>query len=222
MRAQLPTGLAQILQETPALKRAFLVGGCVRDWRLGQPQKDHDVEVFGCSYEQLASALSRWGRTDLVGRSFGVVKLTTGRGETFDFSIPRKDSKVAPGHKGFEIEFDPDITPQQAAARRDYTINALMFDPRRDEVLDFFGGRQDLQNRVLRQTGPAFVEDPLRVLRGMQFAARFDLQAAPETLQLCRSIQASYQELAAERVREEWFKWAEKSVVPSRGLRFLA
>src|SRR4029450_10910359 len=96
------------------------------------------------------SALSHWGRTDLVGRSFGVVKLTTRRGETYDFSIPRRDSKGGPGHKGFEIEFEPNITPKEAAARRDYTINALMFDPRRKEVLDFFGGHSDLEKRVPR------------------------------------------------------------------------
>jgi len=116
MNALLPDDLVQILRGTPALQRAFLVGGCVRDWLLGRPQKDFDVEVFGTSYEQLASALSHWGRTDLVGRSFGVVKLTTRRGETYDFSIPRRDSKVAPGHKGFEIEFEPNITPEEAAA----------------------------------------------------------------------------------------------------------
>jgi tRNA nucleotidyltransferase (CCA-adding enzyme) len=222
MNAFLPPTLVRILGETPELRQSYLVGGCVRDWLLGQAQKDFDVEVFGITYEKLTAALAPWGRTDLVGRSFGVVKLTLPGGETFDFSIPRKDSKVAPGHKGFEVELDPAITPREAAARRDFTINSLMLDPRRDEVLDFFGGRTDLEQRILRHTSAAFVEDPLRVLRGMQFAARFDLKAAPETLDLCRSIQSSYQELAAERVRDEWFKWAEKSVVPSRGLRFLA
>src|SRR5437773_539440 len=215
MNTFLPAELVRILGETPELKQAFLVGGCVRDWLRGKPQKDFDLEVFGVSYEKLASALSAWGRTDLVGRSFGVVKLTLASGETFDFSIPRRDSKVAAGHKGFEIESDPAITPREAAARRDFTINALMFDPRRQELLDFFGGRTDLEWRVLRHTSPAFVEDPLRVLRGMQFAARFNLKAAPETIDLCRSIQATYHELAVERVRDEWFKWAEKSVVPS-------
>src|SRR6185295_96708 len=145
----------------------------------------------------------------------------TSRGQVFDFSIPRRDSKVASEHKGFEISFDPAITPKEAAARRDFTINALMFDPRRKEVLDFFGGREDLKNRVLRHTSGAFVEDPLRVLRGMQFAARFDLRAAAETVTLCRNIKISFRELAVERVREEWFKWAAKSTVPSRGLRFL-
>jgi tRNA nucleotidyltransferase (CCA-adding enzyme) len=213
--------LSAILRDTPELQRACLVGGCVRDWLLGIPNKDFDIEAFGVSYEQLAGALSRWGRTNRVGRSFGVVKLTTRAGHTYDFGIPRRDSKVAPGHKGFEVDFDPRITLTEAAARRDYTINSLMFDWQRNEVLDFFGGREDLKSRVLRHTSEAFAEDPLRVLRGMQFAARFDLRPAPETTALCRSIKDGYSELAVERVREEWFKWAAKSVVPSRGLRFL-
>jgi len=221
MSTLLPDDLATILRDTPELQQSCLVGGCVRDGLLGIPNKDFDVEVFRVNYEQLARALTRWGRTDLVGRSFGVVKLTTRDGQTFDFSIPRRDSKVAPGHKGFEVSFDLAITPKEAAARRDFTINALMFDPRRGEVLDFFGGREDLQKRVLRHTSEAFAEDPLRVLRGMQFAARFDLCPAPETVALCRRIKGSYSELAVERVREEWCKWAEKSVVPSRGLKFL-
>jgi tRNA nucleotidyltransferase (CCA-adding enzyme) len=219
---QIPEELATILRDTPELSKAYLVGGCVRDALLGAPQKDFDIEVFGVSYEHLARALSRWGRIDLVGRSFGVVKLTTGSGKDFDFTIPRRDSKIAPGHKGFQITFDELITPREAAERRDFTINALMFDPRTEQVLDFVGGTADLRNRILRHVGPAFVEDPLRVLRGMQFAARFGLTAAPETIALCRQIKSGYRELAVERVREEWFKWAGKSVVPSAGLRFLA
>jgi tRNA nucleotidyltransferase (CCA-adding enzyme) len=221
MSAWIPDELRHILGETPELARAFLVGGCVRDWLLGAANKDFDIEVFGVTCEQLTAALARWGRTDLVGRSFGVVKLTTHGGSTFDFSIPRRDSKVAPGHKGFEVTFDPAITPRDAAARRDFTLNALMFDPRRGEVLDFFGGQEDLRNRVLRHTSEAFAEDPLRVLRGMQFAGRFTLTAAPETIEECRRIKSGYTELAIERVREEWFKWAEKSTKPSSGLRFL-
>jgi tRNA nucleotidyltransferase (CCA-adding enzyme) len=218
----IPEELARILSGTPELRASFLVGGCVRDWLLERPVKDFDVEVFGIGYEPLAAALARWGRTDLVGRSFGVIKLTTAAGATYDFTIPRRDSKVAPGHKGFEIEFDPAITPRDAAARRDFTINSLMYDPRRGEVLDFFGGRDDLRARVLRHTSAAFAEDPLRVLRGMQFAARFDLRPADETLALSRSIKDAYGELARERVRDEWFKWAGQSVAPSAGLRFLA
>ncbi len=217
----IPACLRRILTETPQLWRTYCVGGCVRDWLLGLPCKDLDLEVFGVSYQDLVQALKPWGKTDLVGRSFGVVKLTIHGGETFDFTIPRRDSKVAPGHKGFEIEFDPDITPQQAASRRDFTINALMYDPVHDEMLDFFGGLNDLRNRILRHTSSAFAEDPLRVLRGMQFAGRFGLTACAKTRELCRSIASAYTELAVERVREEWFKWAEKSILPSAGLRFL-
>lgn len=216
----LPDQLARILRETPELQNAFLVGGCVRDALLGIPHKDFDIEVFGVGYEQLAAALSRWGRTDLVGRSFGVVKMRSGEFE-FDFTIPRRDSKIAPGHKGFEINFDSSITPKEAASRRDFTVNALMFDPRKNEVLDFFDGTADLKRKILRHTGPAFVEDPLRVLRGMQFASRFNLQPAAETVALCKQIKATFTELPVERVREEWFKWAEKSATPSIGLRFL-
>jgi tRNA nucleotidyltransferase (CCA-adding enzyme) len=222
MMEAVPDELVRILRETPALERAYLVGGCVRDFLAGIPNKDFDVEVFGIAYEELARLLARWGRTDLVGRSFGAVKLTTPAGATFDFTIPRRDSKIAPGHKGFEVYLDPAITPEEAAARRDFTINSLMYDPRGEEVLDFFGGVADLRNRVLRHTSPAFTEDPLRVLRGMQFAGRFDLSAPPETLDICRRMKGAYSELAVERVREEWFKWAAKSRAPSAGLRFLA
>ena len=219
----LPTELEEILRQTPPLRRAYLVGGCVRDTLAGlPPDKDFDIEVFGLDYEQLISALSRWGRTDLVGRSFGVVKLTTASGYNYDFTLPRKDSKTAAGHKGFDVEFDPAISPQEAAARRDYTINSMMYDPRTRKVLDYFGGIADLNVRILRHTSPAFTEDPLRVLRGMQLAGRFQLVAAPETVDLARRMKSSYAELAVERVREEWFKWAARSRLPSAGLRFLA
>jgi len=217
----IPEDLATILRETPELRKAYLVGGWVRDALLGLPQKDFDIEVFGVSYEQLAIALARWGRTDLVGKSFGVVKLTARSGALYDFTIPRRDSKIAPGHKGFEIRFDPSIEPRDAAARRDFTINALMYDPRSNQVLDFFNGAEDLRTRTLRHTTEAFVEDPLRVLRGMQLAGRFGLKAAPETIALSRKIRDGHDELAVERVREEWFKWAAKSTIPSAGLQFL-
>jgi tRNA nucleotidyltransferase (CCA-adding enzyme) len=217
----LPEELLRLLSEIPALSRAYLVGGCVRDALLGIAQKDFDLEVYGVDYETLARGLSAHGRVDLVGKSFGVIKFSSTSGGQWDFSLPRRDSKMSPGHKGFQVEFDPDIAPREAASRRDFTINALMFDPRTREYLDFFGGREDLRNRVLRHTSAAFVEDPLRVLRGMQFSARFDLTAAPETVELCRSIGHTFPELAVERVGMEWFKWAMMSQRPSAGLRFL-
>lgn len=222
MTETLPPDLRTILRETPELSHAYLVGGCVRDWLLALPQTDYDIEVFGLEYETLARALARWGKVDLVGRSFGVVKLTTAKTLAYDFSIPRRDSKTSPGHKGFHVSFDPTLTPKEAAARRDFTINSLMFDPRANQLLDHFGGEADLRQSILRHTSSAFPEDPLRVLRGMQFAARLNLAPASETIELSRTIKASYGELARERVREEWFKWAAKSTKPSRGLAFLA
>src|SRR5882724_6506736 len=218
---KLPDELTHLLCEVPALSRAYLVGGCVRDSLMGIAHKDFDLEVYGAGYEELERGLSAYGRVDLVGKSFGVIKFSGQSGGQWDFSLPRRDSKVAAGHTGFQIEFEPDIDPRTAASRRDFTINALMFDPRTSEYLDFFGGRSDLQQRVLRHTSPAFVEDPLRVLRGMQFAARFDLTPATETVELCRSIVQTFPELAVERVGMEWFKWAATARRPSAGLRFL-
>src|SRR4051812_11427333 len=155
---KIPVELSRLLAEVPALSRAYLVGGCVRDALLGIAHKDFDLEVYGVSYEALEKALSAHGRVDLVGKSFGVIKFLSRSGAQWDFSVPRRDSKMSAGHKGFEVEFDPNISPREAASRRDFTINALMFDPRTSEYLDFFGGRDDLKNHVLRHTSPAFVE----------------------------------------------------------------
>lgn len=221
MNFPLPKELARLFRETPALRRALLVGGCVRDFVLGRPVKDYDVECFGVSYDELANDLKRHGRVDLVGKAFGVAKLTTGSGAEYDFAVPRRDSKTGVGHRGFAVEFDGEITPEGAAARRDFTINAMFYDPRADRLLDFFGGREDLDARRLRHTSAAFVEDPLRVLRGMQFAGRFELTATEATLELCRSIRDTHAELPFERVRDEWLKWASASVRPSLGITFL-
>lgn len=221
MNATVPCGLLGLLLDEPELDRAYLVGGGVRDWILGVPVKDFDVEVYGLSMDRLASVLSRHGRVDLVGKAFGVLKLSHPSGDVWDFSLPRRDSKSGVGHRGFEVEVDPALDTRSASARRDFTLNAMMWDPRRRVLVDHHGGESDLRARILRHTGPAFVEDPLRVLRGMQFCARFDLVAAPETVELCRSMRDSLAELPPERVREEWFKWAARSVHPSAGLRFL-
>lgn len=213
--------MTRLLREVPALSRAYLVGGCVRDALLGNAQKDFDLEVYGVGYEELARQLGARGRVDLVGKSFGVIKYSRPDGGQWDFSLPRRDSKQGAGHQGFQVEFNPNLDLRTAASRRDFTINALMFDPRTGEYLDFFGGREDLTNRILRHTSAAFVEDPLRVLRGMQFVARFELTPADETTELCRSIVGTFPELAVERVGMEWSKWAQLSRRPSAGLRFL-
>ncbi|HET9221707.1 MAG TPA: HD domain-containing protein, partial [Roseiflexaceae bacterium] len=198
----------------------LIVGGAVRDMLLGHAPKDLDVEVYRLDVEQLAAALAPFGRLDAVGRSFGVLKLRTPAGQEFDFALPRRESKIGAGHRGFLAAPDPTMTPQEAAARRDFTINAMALTPD-GQVLDFFGGQADLRDRVLRHTTNAFAEDPLRVLRGMQFAARFDMLLAPETAALGRALLPEAPTLPIERVWAEWWKWASKSVRPSAGLRAL-
>lgn len=214
---QLPEPLLAIMRAVRAVGRPRLVGGCVRDWLLGHQPKDFDIEVAGTDYETLVRVLAPFGATDLVGRSFGVVKLRLD-GAEYDFSLPRRESKIGAGHRRFAVTPDPTLSDVEAAARRDFTINAIAYDPLTNEIIDPHGGQADLRARVLRHTSAAFVEDPLRVLRAMQFAARFDLALAPETAVLCRSIVHTYRELAVERVWGEWEKWAVKSVTPSLGL----
>lgn len=215
-----PPELHAVLLAISRVGRPRLAGGCVRDWLLGLRPKDFDVEVQGLTFEQLHSVLAPFGATDVVGRSFGVIKLRLGPTE-YDFSLPRRESKTGNGHRGFAVTTDSTLTDADAAARRDFTINAMTCDPFTGEVFDPHGGQEDLRASILRHTSPAFVEDPLRVLRAFQFAARFNLTLAPETTALCRSIGSAYNQLPVERVWTEWDKWATQSTTPSRGLAVL-
>jgi len=210
-----------MLESVRRAGRPRLVGGCVRDWLLGIVPKDFDVEVAGTDFEGLKRALGPFGATDVVGRSFGVVKVRGAGGSEYDFSLPRRESKTGAGHRGFAVEPDPGLGDAEAAARRDFTVNAIAVDPFTGAVIDPFGGQADLRSRVLRHTGPAFSEDPLRVLRAFQLASRFDLTLAPGTAALCREIAPAYSELPLERIWAEWDKWAVESVRPSRGLAVL-
>ncbi|MFT3783634.1 MAG: HD domain-containing protein [Nibricoccus sp.] len=217
---RLPSPLISVLQALRAVGRPRVVGGCVRDWLLGLEPKDFDVEVPGIDFETLYRVLAPFGATDVVGRSFGVIKLRLA-GVEYDFSLPRRESKTGAGHRGFAVEPEPYLSDSDAAARRDFTINAIAYDPFEQKLIDPHGGERDLRAGILRHTSAAFTEDPLRVLRGFQLAGRFNLSMAAETSALCRTIKASYSELPVERVWGEWAKWAEKSTVPSRGLTVL-
>jgi tRNA nucleotidyltransferase (CCA-adding enzyme) len=217
-RIVIPEKLGRVLEELPF---ACLVGGCVRDALLGFPPKDLDIEVYQIGLDDLVTTLEKIGKVDQVGKSFGVIKLTLD-GQIFDFSLPRRDSKLPQGgHKGFAVEIYEQISPAVAASRRDLTINSLAYNPKTYEILDFHGGLEDLEAKILRHTSPAFSEDPLRVLRVMQFAARFDFDVAPETIELSRSIKETYHSLAKERVNEEFTKMLLKGVNIRRGLNFL-
>ncbi len=195
---------------------ASLVGGCVRDAVLGLPATDLDIEIYGIEAAALVELLSSNFGVDLVGESFGVIRL---RDLSIDVSLPRRESKRGRGHRGFKIDSDPQMDPREAASRRDFTINAISLDPESGSIFDPFGGIADLKNRILRHTTEKFSEDPLRVLRGMQFAARFELQIAPETIELCRQIEP--EGLAPERILGEWKKLILRGARPSLGLAFL-
>jgi tRNA nucleotidyltransferase (CCA-adding enzyme) len=199
--------------------RAILVGGWVRDCLLGSPhgKKDFDLEVFGMDPERLKGVLGRFGPVHTVGRHFGVLKLATRDGE-YDVSVPRRESKTGKGHRGFWVTPDPTMTFEQAAARRDFTINAMGFSLADRQFLDPFRGYDDLQAGLLRHVGPAFGEDPLRVLRAMQFAGRFRLSIVPETVALCREQDLA--ELPRERLWEEFRKLLLLAERPSLGLAY--
>jgi len=174
--------------------RAIVVGGFVRDRLLGLEAKDLDIEVFGIPAERLPELVAPFGRVQAVGQSFPVFKVGP-----IDVSLPRRESKTGRGHKGFTVHGDPSLPFPEAARRRDFTINAIGWDPLTDEYLDPFGGRADLQMRQLRVVDPrTFGDDSLRVLRGVQLAARFDLSVDEETRALFREIPLD--DLPAERI----------------------
>jgi tRNA nucleotidyltransferase (CCA-adding enzyme) len=192
--------------------RALIVGGFVRDRHLGLDPKDLDIEVFGVPADTLKALLERLGRVDTVGESFTVYKIGG-----LDVSLPRRESKVGRGHKAFAVTGDPTMSFEDAARRRDFTINAMSWDPLTDETIDPFGGLRDLQARVLRAVdATTFADDSLRVLRALQFAARFELTLEPSTAALCRSLPLD--DLPAERIWGEVEKLLLKADRPSLGL----
>ena len=196
--------------------RCLIVGGWVRDHILGIDSKDLDIEIYGLNYSEIVAALSPDFHVDLVGQSFGVVKVDN----QIDVSIPRRENKNGVGHKGFDIRIDPNMTVKEAAIRRDFTVNSIAM-TLNGEFIDPFNGRADLEKKVLRACSDAFRDDPLRVLRGMQFAARFGFLMDDRTILMCKELLREYDTIAKERVFHEWKKWAIKGKYPKLGLDVL-
>jgi tRNA nucleotidyltransferase (CCA-adding enzyme) len=219
----------------------MLVGGSVRDRLLGIESQDFDIEVYNLDPTRLRTALEQIGHVNKVGEHFSVYKLVfhhsplsqsyedsmreqspsdrTARQERFeiDVSIPRRESKFGRGHRGFVIEGDPEMQPEEAARRRDFTINAILYDPLTDTTIDPYRGREDLSRRVLRAvSADTFIEDSLRVLRAVQLAARFGMTIEPATAELCRNIDLS--DLPSERIWGEIEKLLTLAERPSIGL----
>lgn len=199
----------------------YLVGGAVRDLLLGTPVKDYDFEVYGIGPDALEEVLRALGRVETVGESFGITKLWTPDGYEVDFALPRREAKTGRGHRDFQVAVDPAMDPGEACLRRDFTFNALLLDCGVGEVIDYVGGIADLEARVIRHVSDHFGEDPLRPLRAMQFAARFDMTLAPETAAVCAGMLEEGRGLRFERVLAEWEKWA-RAPHPAAGLRALA
>jgi tRNA nucleotidyltransferase (CCA-adding enzyme) len=196
--------------------RAMLVGGCVRDELMGFEAKDWDLEVYGVEPSKLPEIIAQFGEVKMVGEAFAVYKLA---GE-IDVSIPRRERKTARGHRGFIVEGDPSMSFEEACSRRDFTINAILKDPLTGEIVDPFDGQGDIERRVLRMVSrETFAEDSLRVLRGAQFAARFEFDIDADTVNVCKRIDVT--DLAKERIWGELEKLLLKARRPSIGLKWL-
>lgn len=219
----LPEGVPETLAALRQCGDPLIVGGAVRDALKGATSKDTDIEVYGTTMDDLVSTLRGNGFTvDEVGRAFGVLKVSKrGVVSDLDVSVPRRDNAVGAGHRGFEVDTDSPLTVTEAASRRDFTINAMSYAPEFGAVIDPFGGAADVKKGVLRHVSDAFAEDPLRVLRGFQFAGRFDMALDPRTASLCKELRPRYDELAVERVREEWAKFFTKSRDHAAGVKAL-
>lgn len=197
--------------------RCRAVGGAVRDFLMDSRIKDLDVEIFGLPLERVEEILGSFGNVKKMGKSFGVLLI---RGLDIDFSLPRRDSKSGKGHRGFVVFFDPGMSDAEAARRRDLTVNAIAVDLETGALIDPADGRADIDRRLLRAVDPdTFIDDPLRVYRIAQFAARFAFDVDLATVELAASM--TPEGLPRERIFGEFEKLLLRGVEPSRGIEFL-
>lgn len=193
--------------------KGFLVGGAVRDLLIDSPIKDVDIEVYGLSLESLGQALQKFGIVNYIGKSFGVLRWEH---STIDWAVPRRDSA---GRKP-QVAFDPSMSMSDALRRRDLTINAMAINLATGELVDPFGGCQDLKNRTARSPDSRFfTEDPLRFYRVMQFIARFQLTPDAELNRVCATMDIS--SVSSERIEAEFDKLFLLASIPSSGIRWI-
>lgn len=207
--------------------RIYEVGGAVRDRYLFKTETDQDRDylVTGISYDDLIHILSKFGRVDLVGRSFGVIKFTQrleGAQHTFDIALPRKELSTGAGHRDFSVTFDPDLSVEEDLKRRDFTVNALAVELDSGNLLDPLNGMADLEKRQLRIVyDESFQDDPLRMLRAVQFAARFEFEIEAATFEALRQHAALIKTISPERIAEELNKLMKLAKAPSIGFRLM-
>lgn len=201
-----------------------IVGGYIRDALAGIPSNDIDIELYGIdSLQKVEKILQEFGKINSVGKSFGVCKLLY-KNLDLDFSLPRKDNKIASGHQGFQITIDTHLNFKTAASRRDFTINAIGYDVKNRKILDPYNGRKDLDKKILKAVdNEKFQEDPLRVLRAIVFATRFTMTLEDSLLFTCKEMirKKLLEELPKERIFQELKKLLIKSKNPSKGFYLL-
>ena len=204
--------------------RHLIVGGEVRDGLLSRTQggavdsMDVDIEVYGLSKEEVRKALP--GDVNEFGQEFGVFN-TSLNGQDFDVALPRQDNKTGEGHRGFVVDTDPNMPFEIAFARRDFTMNAMGWDAATGELVDPLGGRADLEAGILRHPSDHFSEDPLRVLRAVQFAGRFNMELAPETAELCREMAPAFHQLHKDGIWKQFRKLSTEGTHISKALEAL-
>jgi tRNA nucleotidyltransferase (CCA-adding enzyme) len=205
--------------------RIYEVGGAVRDSLLNLPIRERDYLVSGIPYNELSVILKSYGKVDLVGRSFGVIKFTQSQGGskyTFDIALPRKEYSTGVGHKDFEVAFDPFLNIEDDLTRRDFTINAMARPLDGGELVDPLGGVIDLKKKMIRMASPnSFPEDPLRMLRAIQFAARLKFEIEAETLMAIANNVKLISTISTERISEELNKLMVLADTPSIGFRIM-
>jgi tRNA nucleotidyltransferase (CCA-adding enzyme) len=219
----------EVVQAILAEGHLYEVGGCVRDslMRRRVDAKDRDYLVCGMTLDRLQALLGRYGRVDLVGKSFGVIKFTpyddaVRPSPTYDVSLPRKEISTGPHHREFAVDFDPSLPVESDLARRDFSINAMARDLGDGTIIDPFDGRADIDRGLIRMVNPqAFVEDPLRMLRAVQFAARFEFEIEPATYRALVDNVDLLATVSPERIAEELNKMLLRAEHPSIGLRLM-
>lgn len=184
----------------------YIVGGNVRDHFLEIPHKDYDLLVRNIAYPFLTNILKSTGMLNQVGKSFGVLKFRPDENPEieFDLSLPRVEKSTGTGHRDFTVDFNPGLSVEKDLSRRDFTINAMAINLSDGKLVDPFGGKRDLENKIVRQVfKEAFVEDPLRLLRAVQFSARFSFMVENETLNAMKTHANLIKTVSRERIAME-------------------
>lgn len=202
--------------------KLYTVGGAIRDEIMGIKPKDIDFLVTGIPLSNLSDILSELGKVNEVGKSFGIVKAVID-GEEYDFAIPRTEKSTGPGHKDQVTKSDHTLSVEDDISRRDFSVNAIAKDVETGKYIDPYHGISDIKKKIIRAVGDPdkrFEEDPLRILRAIQFAVRFNFDIEEKTKKSILKNIDTLEHLPAERFLEEFKKAIEKSI-DSNNIKFL-